>query len=84
MLITQDAKMKKIWHKYIKIYNKVNNETIREDKDLERKRTKKKKLIKKEKQEKIIPDDLLHFQTPIDDFWKVKKVVNQYRHGNNR
>ena len=27
----------------------------------------------KEKQEKIIPEDLKHLQTQIDDFWKVKK-----------
>ena len=27
----------------------------------------------KEKQEKIIPEDLKHLQTLIDDFWKVKK-----------
>ena len=33
----------------------------------------KEKINKKEKQEKNIPDDLKHFQTLIDDFWKVKK-----------
>ena len=43
-----------------------------EDKKLEIKEQKE-KINKKEKQEKIIPDDLLHLQTLIDDFWKVKK-----------
>ena len=43
-----------------------------EDKKLERKEQKE-KINKKEKQEKNIPDDLLHLQTLIDDFWKVKK-----------
>ena len=43
-----------------------------EDKKLERKEQKE-KINKKDKQEKIIPDDLLHLQTLIDDFWKVKK-----------
>ena len=33
----------------------------------------KEKINKKEKQEKIIPEDLKHLQTQIDDFWKVKK-----------
>ena len=43
-----------------------------ENKELERKEQKE-KINKKEKQEKNIPDDLLHLQTLIDDFWKVKK-----------
>jgi len=43
-----------------------------DNKGLERKEQKE-KINKKEKQEKIIPDDLLHLQTLIDDFWKVKK-----------
>ena len=43
-----------------------------DNKELERKEQKE-KINKKEKQEKIIPDDLLHLQTLIDDFWKVKK-----------
>ena len=43
-----------------------------ENKELERKEQKE-KINKKEKQEKIIPDDLQHSQTLIDDFWKVKK-----------
>ena len=30
-------------------------------------------MRKKEKQAKIIPEDLQHLQTLIDDFWKVKK-----------
>ena len=42
------------------------------NKELERKEQKE-KINKKEKQEKIIPDDLKHLQTLIDDFWKVKK-----------
>ena len=41
---------------------------IHKDKELD-----KEKINKKEKQEKIIPDDLKHLQTLIDDFWKVKK-----------
>ena len=49
---------------------KLDNKSI--DKDLERKEQKE-KINKKEKQEKNIPDDLKHFQTLIDDFWKVKK-----------
>jgi len=49
---------------------KLDNKSI--DKDLERKEEKE-KINKKEKQEKNIPDDLKHFQTLIDDFWKVKK-----------
>ena len=49
---------------------KLDNNSL--DKDLERKEQKE-KINKKEKQEKIIPDDLLHLQTLIDDFWKVKK-----------
>ena len=49
---------------------KLDNKSI--DKDLERKEQKE-KINKKEKQEKNIPDDLLHLQTLIDDFWKVKK-----------
>ena len=43
-----------------------------DNKGLERKEQKE-KINKKEKQEKNIPDDLLHLQTRIDDFWKVKK-----------
>ena len=43
-----------------------------EDKKLEIKEQKE-KINKKEKQEKIIPEDLQHLQTLIDDFWKVKK-----------
>jgi hypothetical protein len=49
---------------------KLDNKSI--DKDLKRKEQKE-KINKKEKQEKNIPDDLLHLQTLIDDFWKVKK-----------
>ena len=52
-------------------YIHINNKQL-ENKELERKEEKE-KINKKEKQEKIIPDDLLHLQTPIDDFWKVKK-----------
>ena len=43
-----------------------------EHKNLERKEQKE-KINKKEKQEKIIPDDLKHLELPILDFWKVKK-----------
>jgi len=50
---------------------KLDNKRL-DNKDLERKEQKE-KIIKKEKQEKIVPDDLLHLQTLIDDFWKVKK-----------
>ena len=52
-------------------YIHINNKEL-ENKELERKEQKE-KINKKEKQEKIIPDDLLHLQTLIDDFWKVKK-----------
>tara|TARA_B000000557_G_scaffold258588_1_gene253241 strand:- start:1402 stop:1959 length:558 start_codon:yes stop_codon:yes gene_type:complete len=52
-------------------YIHINNKEL-ENKELERKEQKE-KINKKEKQEKIIPDDLLHLQTPIDDFWRVKK-----------
>ena len=52
-------------------YIHIKNKQL-ENKELERKEQKE-KINKKEKQEKIIPDDLLHLQTPIDDFWKVKK-----------
>ena len=52
-------------------YIYTNNKEL-EDKKLERKEQKE-KINKKEKQEKNIPDDLLHLQTLIDDFWKVKK-----------
>jgi len=58
-------------HKDNKFENKkLDNKSL--DKELERKEQKE-KINKKEKQEKNIPDDLLHFQTLIDDFWKVKK-----------
>ena len=53
---------------------KLDNKSI--DKNLERKEQKE-KINKKEKQEKNIPDDLKHFQTLIDDFWKVKNT--EYR-----
>ena len=43
-----------------------------EDKKLEIKEQKE-KINKKEKQEKIVPDDLKHLELPILDFWKVKK-----------
>jgi len=50
---------------------------IHKDKELDKKgleeKEQKEKINKKEKQEKNIPDDLLHLQTLIDDFWKVKK-----------
>jgi len=50
---------------------------IYKDKELNKKglegKEQKEKINKKEKQEKIIPEDLLHLQTLIDDFWKVKK-----------
>ena len=50
---------------------------IHKDKELDKKgleiKEQKEKINKKEKQEKIIPDDLKHLQTLIDDFWKVKK-----------
>ena len=52
-------------------YIHIKNKQL-ENKELERKEQKE-KINKKEKQEKIIPDDLLHLQTLIDDFWKVKK-----------
>ena len=52
-------------------YIYTNNKEL-ENKGLERKEQKE-KINKKEKQEKNIPDDLKHFQTLIDDFWKVKK-----------
>ena len=52
-------------------YIHINNKEL-ENKELERKEQKE-KINKKEKQEKNIPDDLLHLQTLIDDFWKVKK-----------
>ena len=43
-----------------------------EDKKLEIKEQKE-KINKKEKQEKIIPDDLKHIESLILEFWKVKK-----------
>ena len=47
------------------------------DKELDKKglegKEQKEKINKKEKQEKLIPEDLQHLQTLIDDFWKVKK-----------
>ena len=43
-----------------------------DNKELERKEQKE-KINKKEKQEKIVPDDLKHLEIPILDFWKVKK-----------
>ena len=50
---------------------------IHKDKELDKKglegKEQKEKINKKEKQEKIIPEDLQHLQTLIDDFWKVKK-----------
>ena len=50
---------------------------IYKDKELDKKglegKEQKEKINKKEKQEKIIPEDLQHLQTLIDDFWKVKK-----------
>ena len=52
-------------------YIHINNKEL-ENKQLERKEQKE-KINKKEKQEKIIPEDLKHLQTQIDDFWKVKK-----------
>ena len=52
-------------------YIYTNNKEL-ENKELERKEQKE-KINKKEKQEKIIPEDLQHLQTLIDDFWKVKK-----------
>ena len=52
-------------------YIHINNKQL-ENKELERKEQKE-KINKKEKQEKIIPEDLQHLQTLIDDFWKVKK-----------
>ena len=52
-------------------YIHINNKEL-ENKELERKEQKE-KINKKEKQEKNIPDELLHLQTLIDDFWKVKK-----------
>ena len=52
-------------------YIHINNKEL-ENKELERKEQKE-KINKKEKQEKNIPDDLLHLQTLVDDFWKVKK-----------
>ena len=52
-------------------YIHINNKQL-ENKELERKEQKE-KINKKEKQEKIIPEDLQHIQTLIDDFWKVKK-----------
>lgn len=52
-------------------YIHINNKEL-ENKELERKEQKE-KINKKEKQEKIIPDDLLHLKTLIYDFWYVKK-----------
>ena len=50
---------------------------IYKDKELDKKglegKEQKEKINKKEKQEKIIPEDLQHLQTLIDDFWKVKR-----------
>ena len=43
-----------------------------EDKKLEIKEQKE-KINKKEKQEKIVPDDLKHIESLILEFWKVKK-----------
>lgn len=43
-----------------------------DSKELERKEQKE-KINKKEKQEKIVPDDLKDLEIPILDFWKVKK-----------
>ena len=60
-------------------YKEENNmaQYIYKDKELDKKgleaKEQKEKINKKEKQEKIIPEDLLHLQTLIDDFWKVKK-----------
>ena len=60
---------------YIYKDNKLDKE------DLEEKN--KKKKIKKLKQEKIIPDDLKHLQTLIDDFWKVKGSKSIRTHKDN-
>ena len=57
---------------YIYTNNKELEEKEQDKKELEGKEQKE-KINKKEKQEKIIPEDLIHLQTLIDDFWKVKK-----------
>ena len=49
---------------------KLDNNSL--DKDLERKEQKE-KINKKEKQEKIVPDDLKHIESLIFEFWKCKK-----------
>ena len=54
---------------YIYTNNKDLEEQEQDKKELEAKE----QINKKEKQEKIIPEDLQHLQTLIDDFWKVKK-----------
>jgi len=60
-------------------YKEENNmaQYIYKDKELDKKglerKEQKEKINKKEKQEKTIPEDLIHLQTLIDDFWKVKK-----------
>ena len=59
-------------HKYNQTESKKLDNNGLDNKALERKEQKE-KINKKEKQEKNIPDDLLHLQTLIDDFWKVKK-----------
>ena len=50
---------------------------IYKDKELDKKglegKEQKEKINKKEKQEKIIPEDLIHLEELILDFWKVKK-----------
>ena len=59
-------------HKYNQTESKKLDNNGLDNKALERKEQKE-KINKKEKQEKNIPDDLLHLQTLIDDFWMVKK-----------
>jgi len=60
-------------------YKEENNmaQYIYKDKELDKKgleaKEQKEKINKKEKQEKIIPEDLIHLEELILDFWKVKK-----------
>ncbi len=60
-------------------YKEENNmaQYIYKDKELDKKgleaKEQKEKINKKEKQEKIIPEDLIHLEDLIQDFWKVKK-----------
>ena len=57
------------------IYKNENNTELEVKQHLEslEEKKQKEKIYKKEKQEKAIPDNLLHLQNLIYNFWKVKK-----------